>query len=388
MGVGLVYPLFAAMLFDSSLSLLPVETSQGMRGLWLGILIALMPLSTFFSAPVWGALSDSKGRKKPLFYSICIATVGYGIALAGVALSHLFLLLFSRVVIGIASGNTSIVQATIADLSTPEQKAKHYGLYAMALGVGFTLGPFFGGGLAVWSYALPFAFATILVVLNGITILFFFRETHHLIYECALSWKIGINHLKKAFQLYGVRTVLFCSFLHQFAWSYFFEFMSVYLITHYAFSAGQLGLFYGAAGGFYALSTGLLIRPFVGLLKPEMCFFGGNFFTAFTILALLLIPTVHWLWPLLFLSIFFAAFIGPSSLTIVSNSAQENSQGESLGILSSINAFALVISPLCSGSLVGNYPTLPLWVGGVVMLMAALIGVAVFRGRLFRIERT
>ncbi len=56
MGVGLIYPLFASMLFDQSLALLPSETTQGNRGLWLGILIALMPLAQFFSSPLWGRI--------------------------------------------------------------------------------------------------------------------------------------------------------------------------------------------------------------------------------------------------------------------------------------------------------------------------------------------
>jgi DHA1 family tetracycline resistance protein-like MFS transporter len=73
MGVGLIYPLFSSMLFDPELSLVSLETSEGMCGLWLGILIALMPLAQFFSAPVWGAFSDNKGRKNPLQLSIFVA---------------------------------------------------------------------------------------------------------------------------------------------------------------------------------------------------------------------------------------------------------------------------------------------------------------------------
>ena len=61
------------MLFDHSFSLVPLETSPHMRGVWLGFLLSLMPLAQFFSAPIWGAISDSKGRKNPLQISLIIA---------------------------------------------------------------------------------------------------------------------------------------------------------------------------------------------------------------------------------------------------------------------------------------------------------------------------
>lgn len=384
MGVGLIYPLFSSMLFDTNLPLLPLETPPEMRGFWLGILIALMPLASFFSAPLWGAISDNKGRKKPLQASILLALGGYLIALLAVLFSNLPLLLLSRLIIGAAAGNMSIIQATIADISTVQEKMKNFSLYAMALGAGFTLGPFFGGGLGAWNYSYPFIFTTIVTALNLLFVFTLFQETHTPTSCKPLHWKIGFTHLKKAFRLKGVQLILLCSFLHQYAWSYFFEFAPIYLISRFQFTTLLLGLFYGAAGGFYVLSTGCLARPFMKLFLPETLFFGGNFFTALTILGILLIPSSSWLWPLMFLNQFFLAFVTPNSITIMSNHADDKIQGEALGVLSSVNAFALVLSPLCSGLFVGKQPTLALWVGGLVMLLAALLGFFNYGKRLLR----
>ena len=66
MGIALVYPLFSKIFFDRNLSFLPFNMSSQMRGFWLGVLFALMPIIQFFSSPIWGTLSDNKGRKKPL----------------------------------------------------------------------------------------------------------------------------------------------------------------------------------------------------------------------------------------------------------------------------------------------------------------------------------
>lgn len=404
LGVGLIYPLFAAMLFDNALPLLPMDTSQEARGIWLGIFLSLMPFAQFFSAPLWGAISDRRGRKGPLHLSLGIALVGYLFAFMGVVLSNIWILLVSRVVVGFAAGNISIVQATITDLSTNEEKVKNFGSYSMALGAGFALGPFFGGSLSELGYSTPFLFACVLTLLNLLFSLFFFKETlkvgisqpvsktseNNLVPDeqpiekkSSFHWSLGIDQLKKAFALKGLRTILLCSFLHNFGWAYFFEFIPVYLISKFEFSPLYLGVFYGLAGCVYALSTGLLIRPLVKRFQPETLMFGGNLLTAITILTILLLPTSFWIWPLLIVMCYFVAFVSPSSITLVSNRADSKNQGEALGVLSSINAAALAFSPLFSGSIVGKFPEVSVIIGGMTLAIVAMILFVVFKESIF-----
>ena len=384
MGVGLIYPLFAAMLFDNTLALLPPETTDEARGIWLGILIALMPLAQFFSSPIWGSLSDGKGRRPPLNLSICIGALGYVVAFLGILVSNIWLLLLSRAIVGLASGNISIVQAAVADLSTQEEKATNFGLYSMALGVGFALGPFFGGALASWGYAVPFLFAFLLMLLNLLFSVLFFKETHQpQSTEKKFNLYQGIENIKKVVLLNGIRTVLVCSFLHNFGWSYFFEFIPVYLISKFEFNSFSLGLFYGAAGCFYAVSTGLLIRPFVKRFQPDRLFFVGNILTAMGILLLPWLPISHYLWPMLFLICYSVAFVSPSSITLISNYAGGEKQGEALGVLGSVNSAALIFSPLFCGSIVGKKPSLSMLVGGAALMSAGLI-LAFLKGLFFK----
>lgn len=382
-GIGLVYPIFPAMLFNTELPLLALGTSSEMRGLWLGILIALMPLAQFFSAPVWGAFSDSIGRKKPLKASLFLIFLGYIISCIAVLTNNLVLLLISRVTLGIAAGNISIIQATIADVSTKENRSKCFALYSMAAGAGFTLGPCLGGLLAGKHYVLPFFFAALLTFLNLIFAVSIFRETHQTPTKKALSWNIAFRNLKKAFHLKGLRTILLCSFLHVFGWSFFFEFVPIYLMSSLLFSTTSLGMFYGIAGAFYAISTGLLIRPFLNRFKPAMLFFFGNLLTGLCLLAMPLLPSSFWLWPLLLLLCYCVAFVSPASNTLVSNGVSASIQGEALGILSGVNALAFAISPLCSGTFIGAHPTLSMYISGSLLLITAAIILAVFRKKLF-----
>ncbi len=298
--------------------------------------------------------------------------IGYICAIFGVLFSQLSLLLLSRFIIGISSGNLSIAQAAIVDLSTKENKTKNFGLYSMAMGSGFTLGPFFGGFLAEWGYWMPFGFAGLLVGINLLFVSQFFQETNYESFKKKISWRLGFSHLQKAWELKPLRVLFISSCLHNFGWSYFFEFIPVYLITQFNFSTKELGLFYAVAGLFYALSTGLLIRPFLGRFSSEKLFFAGNLLTALTLLLIPLAPTALWIFPILILMCFFVAFVTPSCNTMVSNGVSHALQGETLGVLSSVNAFALVVSPLTSASFVGTYPILPVFAASSLLGLVAL----------------
>lgn len=384
-GVGIVYPLFSSMLFDARHDFFHAATSGETRGAYLGILLAVSPLFQFFSSPMWGALSDQRGRKKPLLYSLLVTVSGYLVAIVGVFFSSILLLLLSRVIIGLASGNMSIVQAAVADVSKPEEKAKNFGLYSMALGAGFTLGPFFGGVLARFGYATPFFFALAISVINLFILRIWFRETHANPHQKKLRWTQGIGQLKKALTTPNIRSVFLTYFLHCFAWSFFFEFIPVYLIDRFQFTAPTIGLFYSIAGAFYAISSGLLIRPLVHRMKPETLFFGGNFFTALTIFSIFFLPSVVWIWLAAALICYFVSFVTPTATTLISNTASSEVQGEMLGVIGSANAAALVLSPLFSGAFIGAYPYLTIWVSSALLLVCALFILITFRKKIFKI---
>ena len=378
-GFAIVWPIFSSMLFDASLPLLPNNTSSEVRGFWLGLLLSLAPLSQFFSSAVWGAISDNLGRKKPLQFSLMVTCVGGLCAFLGVYFYSLWIILVSRVIIGLASGNVSIVQATIADISTPEEKQKNFGLFGMMIGLGFTTGPLIGGSFSYYGYSMPFVVATFLAVLNLILAFVFFQETLHFPIKTKINWKAGLINLKKAFYLEELRTVFLVSFLANFAWIFFVEFIPVYLINQFHFTSTNLGLFFGVASGIFALNSGVLIRPVSKWMKAETLLFGGLLLGGLSILSILLnASSLAWMWLLVVFMFSFCAYLSPSFNTLVSNRVSPHIQGEALGVLGSINAISTIASSLFSGSFVGAYPTLPIWGGGTIMAAAAVIFFALY----------
>jgi MFS transporter, DHA1 family, tetracycline resistance protein len=96
-------------------------------------------------APVLGRLSDRFGRRPILLLSLMGSVLSYlwlGLADA------LWVLFASRALQGAMAGNIATAQAYIADVTTPENRAKGMGMIGAAFGLGFIIGPFFGGWLA------------------------------------------------------------------------------------------------------------------------------------------------------------------------------------------------------------------------------------------------
>lgn len=379
MGIGLVYPMFSSMLFHREIHLVCPETSDAVRGFWLGILLALMPISQFISSPIVGSLSDQKGRKPLLKQCLIFGIVGYAIAVVAVEMSSLSLMLLSRVILGISAASAAVVGASLADLSTPEEKAKNFGLLSMAAGIGFTVGPFLGGKLSdplflgIGGYYLPFLFSGVITFLNLLLVLYFYKETHFKRKEVTFSLHQSLGNLKKAFKLPGIRVVFIVVFVFCFGWSFYWEFLPVTWINRYGMSAAEIGDVFAYAAFFYALSCGLLIRPIVNRVNPPAVLFFSLFLVGLYVFLLLFHPEKMLLWAYFPLQQFFIALLFPTAAAMVSNYVKEDAQGEMMGILQSVESGAVAVSPLLSGVFVGLNYDMPVIVGGCAFLLAAAI---------------
>lgn len=117
----------------------------------------------FFFGPVVGMLSDRFGRRPVLLISIFGLGVDYVFMALAPTLKWLFV---GRVINGITSASFSTANAYVADITTPQERAKAFGLLGAAFGVGFLVGPAIGGALGDINLRLPFWAAAGLAVCN------------------------------------------------------------------------------------------------------------------------------------------------------------------------------------------------------------------------------
>jgi MFS transporter, DHA1 family, tetracycline resistance protein len=376
-GIGLVYPIFAVMLFDPSYLIVPANSSPEYRGAMLGILISLTPISQFFFSPVLGTFSDIKGRRPALLCGIGLGCLGYTIAVLGIYMSSLWLLFLYRILVGASDATAAVAQATLADISTELNKAKRFAYLSSCLGLGFTVGPFMGGILAdptvvSWfNYSTPLVAAGLMSLMNLILVVWKFPETRQILEKRNFDFIEGLHNIRKVFLLKNFRWLFFSGFALYFGWSVFNEFVPLLLREQFDFSLSNIGEFYAYTGAWFAIGA-LIATQFVHRFSPEKIAIISTFLVAICML-IFLIPAqsvyIWWIIPLMLCSL---AFAYPTATTILSNRTCSKSQGEVLGVYQSIGAAAMGLSPLLVGSAVGAYPSLTAWGGALCFLLASL----------------
>ncbi|HEX8686168.1 MAG TPA: MFS transporter, partial [Pyrinomonadaceae bacterium] len=119
----------------------------------VGLLFASYSVMQLIFTPILGRLSDRHGRRPVLFFSLLGTSLGFFVL--GFA-TTLWMLFAGRIIDGITGGNISTAQAYIADVTTPENRARGMGLIGAAFGLGFIFGPAIGGILSQWGIGVPF----------------------------------------------------------------------------------------------------------------------------------------------------------------------------------------------------------------------------------------
>jgi MFS family permease len=134
--------------FAMVLPLVPFYAARmGATGFIVGLLISAFSVAQLLSAPTWGRVSDVLGRRPAVVSGLLISAVAYVVfGLAGT----LWVLLLSRVVQGVGGGTVGVLQAYVADASSPEDRAKGLGWLSAATSAGAVVGPAFGSLFVQW----------------------------------------------------------------------------------------------------------------------------------------------------------------------------------------------------------------------------------------------
>lgn len=173
----------------------------------MSALVSVFAVSTFFAAPVFGALSDRYGRKSILLISLFGSAIGYLLLGIGGALWVLFL---GRIIDGLTAGNQSTLFAYITDSTEPHERGKWFGYLGGAIGLGFMIGPSIGGLLGSASVTLPFFITAGITLVSMLCITFLVPEslpvekrTTHL----TLNSFNTFSHFKEIFSLKEARAL-------------------------------------------------------------------------------------------------------------------------------------------------------------------------------------
>src|SRR6188768_1638627 len=111
----------------------------------IGVFGTSWAVMQFLASPVLGALSDRNGRR-PI---ILLSNLGLGLDYILMALAPTVGWLWvGRLISGVTSASIVTAFAYVADVTTPDKRARSYGIMGAAFGIGFVVGPALGGLLS------------------------------------------------------------------------------------------------------------------------------------------------------------------------------------------------------------------------------------------------
>ncbi|MBL7742555.1 MAG: TCR/Tet family MFS transporter [Chitinophagaceae bacterium] len=374
MGWGLIIPVMPDLI--AQLKHIPVNEASP-YGAWL---LSAYAITQFVFAPVIGNLSDKYGRRPVLLFSL----LGFGIDYLFLALAPAYSWLFiGRVIAGITGASFTTASAYIADISTPETRAKNFGMVGAAFGLGFIIGPALGGLLGGWGIRAPFYAAAILCLLNCLYGYFILPESLSGEHRREFHWKranpFGSLQLLKRYPAVGGLAVSF--FLIYMAaqavqgnWSFF-------TIYRFQWNERMVGISLAVVGLLVGVVQAGLTRVINPKLGNEKSVYAG--LSLYTIgLLLFAFATQSWMMFAFLVPYCLGGIAGPALQSILAGHVPPNEQGELQGALTSLMSLTTIIGPPLMNNLFYHFTkkSAPVHFPGVSFLLGAffmLLSVAI-----------
>ncbi len=352
-GIGMLIPIIPVIFTDpSSPDFILQGYSTGLQYTMAGLLTALFGLMQFISAPLFGELSDVYGRKKIITFGVGVLAISQLLFGFGIETGSLLILFISRIIAGIAGGNFSVAQASIADITLPEFRARNFGLIGVAVGIGFILGPMLGGFIVSVSgnAAAPFWFASALGIINVVFISLFLTETHHNRKEEKNFhlWK-GIHNIQAAWRDHDARPVYIASFFYTSGFAFFTSFIGILLVSRFGLSESAIGTFFGAVGFWIIITQAVILRIISRRYRERQILRITILVMAFALSLYPFVPSLIWIYSIIPLLAIPNGLTMANMSALVSKSVGPSKQGVALGINGSLMALAQGTIPLLAG---------------------------------------
>lgn len=350
-----------------------------------GLLLSAYSFFQFIGSPFLGKLSDSRGRKPILVISqfgTLLSWVIYGIAyfvaydvlevyqydFMGKVFFYslpLIIIAFARIADGLTGGNISVTNAYVSDITSLEQKKTIFGTLGGIVGIGFVIGPAIGGLTSGYNENGEFEYLGTILTAAGVSliallsILFFLKES--LPIEKRREYKKhnfikSFNIVKRVNSLnpkYIVKQVLVLKSLMSATMAFYIATIVLYVIELFDFTPFGTGIFLLVAGIFLGFNQAVLFKKVVLKIGELYTLIIGFSLTA---LGLVLITLTDILW--IYMILYYILNLGlslsfPVFNSLISQHADEDKQGEIMGISESIQSISNAIFPVIATAIYG-----------------------------------
>jgi DHA1 family tetracycline resistance protein-like MFS transporter len=327
----------------------------------------------FVFQPVLGALSDRYGRRPVLLFSM----TGLGIDYIIMALApNMWWLLIGRITSGVAAATFSTASAYVADVTPPSGRAQAFGMMGAAFGLGFVLGPLFGGWLGSFDPRLPFWVAAALCLVNAAYGYFVLPES--------LPPERRNPAAMPSFNLFGSVTYFanhttlagigIAQFFYHFAHAVYPAVWVLNTQHRFGWNEWMTGMSLAVTGVAGALVQGGLSGRAVKLLGERRAMITGLSFGVAGMAMYALAPSTVWMFAAMPVVAIWG-FYGAALQSYVTQRVEPQEQGALQGAFSGLMGLASIFSPfvysyLFAWSIGEGFPA---WLAGAPFLLAATL---------------
>ncbi len=362
LGYGIIIPI-----------LYSYSKKYGLSDFQNGLLFALFSICQFISTPIIGRLSDKYGRRPMLILSISGTALSFFMMAFAPGAIFLFL---SRALDGLTAGNIPVAFAVISDSTKPEDRAKAFGYISSAFNFGFVFGPAIAALTVGLKPSIPFIIAGIITVAATLLTIFYLPETNSHMGEVKQGKLFDFRHMwHSLFNAdLGRMFIMSLVFFMAFACALIYGFQP-FVINVLKMTTSQNAYLFTLFGSVGLLSQTFLVARFTKRIGLKNGFSVGMIGTALSFL-------------LMFISRSLLVFIIPCILlalansvvqtlfpTIISQEADEKSQGSIMGLNSSYQSIGMILGPLLGGAAASLAVTMPFLLGAI------LVGICYFLSR-------
>lgn len=377
LGIGLIVPILPGLVDH-------LRGGDAAAGAYTyGLVLGVYALMQFLFSPIIGALSDRFGRRKVILVSLLGAGLDYFLMAWA---PHLIWFFIGRIIAGITGANISAASAYIADVSPPEKRAANFGLIGAAFGIGFAVGPAFGGWLAEHGVnrfgevgiRLPFVVAGVLTLVNWLYGLLVLPESlkpeNRREFSLAKSNPFtSLVELRRYPLVQGLAgTYLILSLGHQ----VFPAIWALYTEYRFDWNPRAIGNSLTMVGVMAIIVQGGLARKLIPWLGERKAAVFGTIVSIAGFIAYALVPAA-WM---IYIIIFFGSLGGiatPAIQGLVSRTVGDDEQGGIQGSFASLQSVAGFLGPILMTAIYGFFISgrVSVEIPGAAFFAAALLSV-------------
>ena len=350
--------------------------SMGASASELGLLVAISPFIQLVASPLWGSVSDRRGRKPVL----AIGLLGYGISMLLFGLATELWMLFAARGVGalLSAATMPTTMAYVGDSTAEEERGGGMGALGAAMGLGMVLGPALGGLLGSASLSTPFFLTAGVCLLTLVLVLLFLPES--LPVEARRQTTVKVKPTAQIRDLWQalvgpLGVLLFMAFLVSFGLTNFQGIFGYYALKKFGYGTEEVGWILTVVGIVSALTQGALTGPLTKRWGEATVIKATLFASALTFGLLLLANDLVTV--LLTTALFTLpnALLRPAVMALTSKKAG-TAQGTAMGLNNSFNSLGRVVGPVWAGFAFDLNYNLPYLSGALIMFAGFLVSLA------------